>query len=161
LTNNPAGGRIVNQRVIAELQLSGEQTESLNKIVRNTERDISSLEVQHTGQSVDGRGHVHVLTQPFPAEAQKVSGQMWKDLAEVLNAPQLAAAHKLKLERLVPLNSSRLVEVELWKDSKGQYYFTDTQKDPGTGETISSRSQSGTNPGIIPPRFRAYLPNDK
>jgi hypothetical protein len=141
----------IGRRIVTELKLSKDQVQSVNRILRRDERDFRDLEIRHTERSKNAAGHVVVTIKPFPQEMDGLMNRMWTELANVLNAEQLATAKTMHFEKFFPHTGKRPVIVEIWQDENGQYHYVESQGADG---------KNGAAAGLLPPRYRGLFSRD-
>jgi tRNA A-37 threonylcarbamoyl transferase component Bud32 len=144
-------GAGVGRRMVKQLNLSKEQAQNVNKIVRRYQRDFTALERHHTARSKNAAGHMVMTIPPFPQEMDELMGRMWTDLATVLSAEQLALAKTLHFERFFPHSGKRTVTVEIWQEDNGEYHYVEGSEPAGN---------NGASAGTLPPHLSGLLLRD-
>jgi tRNA A-37 threonylcarbamoyl transferase component Bud32 len=139
------------RRMTAELSLSKDQVQNVNKILRRYQREFTTLERRHTERTKNAAGHMVVNIKPFPEEMDLMMGQMWTNLATVFTPGQLAVAKTLHFERYFPHTGKKPVSVEIWQEDNGEYHYIEGQE--------PARKNGGTDQPL-PPRFRGLLLRD-
>jgi serine/threonine protein kinase len=143
---NPEGVNL-GRRMTSSLHLSGEQTNTVNRILRRYQRQFSTLERLNTDRYKDAAGHVHVTIHAFPEEMDNLLKRMWSELALVLSPSQLDTARTSHLERLFPHTGKVPVYVEIWQEN-GEYHYIEGQHDSAT-----------TPVSPMPQRYKQLLPD--
>jgi tRNA A-37 threonylcarbamoyl transferase component Bud32 len=141
----------IGRRAATELNLTKEQVQNVNKILRRYQRDFTALERRHTERSKNAAGHVVMTIPPFPQEMDELMSRMWTDLATVLSAGQLALAKTLHFERFFPHSGRKQVTVEIWQEDNGEYRYVEGSEPAG---------KNGGAAGTLPPRLRGLLLRD-
>jgi hypothetical protein len=141
-------GISIGRRMVAELKLTKDQAQNVNKILRRYQREFTTLERRHTERSKNAAGHVIVDIKPFPQEMDQMMNLMWTDLATVLSAGQLAAAKTMHFERYFPHTGKKPVSVEIWEEENGQFHYVESQE---------PARKTGPPSEAIPSRFRNML----
>jgi serine/threonine protein kinase len=147
---------IIGKRMVNALHLTKTQAPEMNRIIRRAQRDFVTLERRWTEHTKDSDGHVHITIKPFPDDMNALMDRMWKDLAVVLTADQLATAHTMHLERFFPHTGKGIVKVEVWRDPDGEYHYVESNEKNGTNGPPSGRRLNGM-PNMNQ-RYRSYLP---
>ena len=127
--------------MVAELKLTKDQAQNVNKILRRYQREFTTLERRHTERSKNAAGHVIVDIKPFPQEMDQMMNLMWTDLATVLSAGQLAAAKTMHFERYFPHTGKKPVSVEIWEEENGQFHYVESQE-PARKNRAAERTDS-------------------
>jgi tRNA A-37 threonylcarbamoyl transferase component Bud32 len=141
----------IGRRFVSQLDLSKEQVQSVNRLMRRDEQEFRSLELRHTERSKNAAGHVVVTIQPFPQEMDAMIDRMWTELGGILKPPQMATAKTMHFERFFPHTGKQLVVVEIWQDENGEYHYVEGR--PSTGK-------NGGVAGLLPPRYRGLFIRD-
>jgi tRNA A-37 threonylcarbamoyl transferase component Bud32 len=139
------------RRTVTALNLSKEQVQNVNKILRRYQREFTALERRHTERSKNAAGHMVMTIPPFPQEMDELMGRMWTELATVLSAGQLALAKTLHFEKFFPHTGKKTVTVEIWQGDDGEYHYV---------EVSESAGKNGGAAGMLPPRYRGLLLRD-
>jgi serine/threonine protein kinase len=142
-------GITVGRRMVKELNLSPEQTQNVNKVLRRYQREFTTLERRHTERSKNAANHTVVNIKPFPEEMDKMMDQMWADLSSVLSAKQITDAKTLHFERFFPHSGKKPVNVEIWQEDNGEYHYVEQEparKNGLTGEPIPERLRHLVSP---------------
>jgi serine/threonine protein kinase len=136
-------GISMGRRMVKELNLSQDQAQNVNKILRRYQREFTTLERRHTVRSKNAADHILVSIKPFPEEMDQMMDQMWTNMATVLSAGQLAAAKNLHFERFFPHTGKRPVNVEIWQEENGEYRYVEAEeparKKAPAGEPVPAR----------------------
>jgi tRNA A-37 threonylcarbamoyl transferase component Bud32 len=138
----------INRRTVAQLSLTKEQAQNVNKILRRYQRDFTILERRHTERSKNAAGHMLMTIPPFPQEMDELMAKMWTDLANVLSAGQLALAKTLHFEKFFPHTGKKTVTVEIWQGDDGEYHYV---------EGSEPERKNGASAEALPPRLRGLL----
>jgi hypothetical protein len=141
----------IGRRTVTELNLSKEQVQNVNKILRRYQREFTALERRHTEHSKNSAGHTVMTIPPFPHEMDELMGRMWTDLGTVMSASQVAVAKTLHFEKFFPHTGKRPVVVEIWQEDNGEYHYVEDAEPAG---------KNGGAKGPLPPRFRGLLMRD-
>ena len=136
-------GISMGRRMVRELNLSQEQTQNVNNILKRYEREFTLLERRYTVRSNNAANHVIVNIKPFPKEMDAMMDQMWTNLGTVLSPAQLAAAKNLRFDRFFPHSGKKPVSVEIWQEENGQFHYVEAEeparKNGPVGEPVPSR----------------------
>jgi serine/threonine protein kinase len=136
-------GISMGRRMVKELNLSQEQAQNVNKVLKRYQREFTTLERRHTARSKNAAGHMVVDIKPFPEEMDQMMDQMWTNLAPILSASQLAQAKTLHFERFFPHSGKKPVSVEIWQEDNGQFHYVELEeparKNATAGEPVPAR----------------------
>jgi serine/threonine protein kinase len=79
---NSTNGLILMPRVVTNLNLTSDQIQLVNAILRTTDRDYLQIEHRYTERTVDAAGHIHLTLKPLSATddaaVEKMGEQMWQ-----------------------------------------------------------------------------------
>jgi tRNA A-37 threonylcarbamoyl transferase component Bud32 len=139
------------RRMVTQLNLTNDQVQSVNTIVRRYQGEFTTLERHHTKRSKNAAGHDVLTIEPFPQEMDVLMNRMWTDLATVLSAGQLDIAKTLRFEKLFPHTGRKPLSVEFWQDENGEFHVAKGQEpaDKNSGDE-----------GLLPLRYRNWLLQD-
>jgi serine/threonine protein kinase len=142
-------GTGIGRKVILALHLDKDQVQSVNKILRRSDREFTILERRHTKRFEDSAGHVHISIDAFPDEMDDLTARMWTDLAGVLSAAQLAEAKTLHFDRFFPHTGKKPLAAEYWYES-GELHYTESQEPGATNQLAPRRPLSQRYPWYLP-----------
>jgi predicted Ser/Thr protein kinase len=116
------------RRMAADLNLTLDQVQNANSIVRRYQRDFLELEQRHMKRFKNPDGHEMLTIQAFPQDMDDLMNRMWVDLGGVLSGSQLAKARDLHFEKLFPHSGKKPLTVEFWQDENGEYHYAEVQQ---------------------------------
>jgi len=143
-------GAGIGRRMVAELKLSKEQVQTVNKIVRLYQREFTALERRHTAHSKNAAGHMIMTIPPFPQEMDELMGRMWTDLGPVLSPGQLAQAKTMRFERFFPHTGKKPVTAEFWQEDNGEYHYLEGAEPAGKNGRSADRQPSRDGGLLLP-----------
>jgi serine/threonine protein kinase len=155
-------GFAVGPQMMMQLQLSQQQVQIVDAILRASGQDFSKIQGGYSSHSKDAAGHVHVTVKPLTgadmARVKAVREKMWRQLSWYLTPAQLEGAATLGGRpfdwRLFSVNTNLTSVLEMWRDNRGEYHCIEGLESGLTGETNHIVS---TNVNIIPPQYRGLL----